>query len=130
LIPHLNELYHTRRREVALITICTGSVTQCLDFKGTTSLATPLLVDEKHEIMPKYQVPGTPFAYLLDPNRRVLIRGVANDWGQFEALLDEKGIQEPGQMAWQVVRPASKNQEDDGAPALRGEEDSHGRSSQ
>jgi hypothetical protein len=105
-------------------------MTQCLEFKGTTSLTTPLLVDERHEIMPKYQVPGTPFAYLLDPDRRVLIRGVANDWGQFEALLEEKGIQEPARMASEMVTPPPMPNGLDTVTILHVEEDSHGISSQ
>lgn len=33
----------------------------------------------------------TPFMYLLDHEGRVVIRGVANNWPQIEALLEEEG---------------------------------------
>jgi hypothetical protein len=38
----------------------------------------------------------TPFAYLLDHERNVVIRGIANDWRQLESLLEQEGTLQAG----------------------------------
>jgi len=50
-----------------------------------------MVVDTNGQIEKDYQVTLTPFAYLLDHEGRVVIRGVANDWRQLESLLDQEG---------------------------------------
>ena len=55
-----------------------------------------MVIDTNGQIEKDYMVTLTPFAYLLDHEGRVLIRGVANDWRQLESLLDQEGTLQAG----------------------------------
>ena len=55
-----------------------------------------MVVDTNGQIEKDYMVTLTPFAYLLDHEGRVVIRGVANDWRQLESLLDQEGTLQAG----------------------------------
>ena len=59
-------------------------------------LEAPMVVDTNGQIEKDYMVTLTPFAYLLDHEGRVVIRGVANDWRQLESLLDQEGTLQAG----------------------------------
>jgi hypothetical protein len=50
-----------------------------------------MIVDTNGQIEKDYQVTLTPFAYLLDHEGNVVIRGIANDWRQLESLLEQEG---------------------------------------
>ena len=54
-------------------------------------LEAPMVVDTNGQIEKDYLVTLTPFAYLLDHERNVVIRGIANDWRQLESLLEQEG---------------------------------------
>lgn len=96
LVPHLNEVIATRSSEYDFLTICRGDFESCRSFKRTNRLRADMLVDTTGEVESRLDVRFTPFAYVLDPENRVLIRGVVNDWRQLESLLEEEGTLQPG----------------------------------
>ena len=99
LIPGLNEVRKTRRGEFDFLVICRGDLESCQAFGRMNRLEAPLVVDTNGQIEKDYLVTLTPFAYLLDHEGRVVIRGVANDWRQLESLLDQEGTLQAGR-AW------------------------------
>ena len=98
LIPGLNEVRKTRR-EFDFLVICRGDVESCRGFGRMNRLEAPMIVDTNGQIEKDYLVTLTPFAYLLDHEGNVVIRGVANDWRQLESLLEQEGTLQAGR-AW------------------------------
>jgi methylamine dehydrogenase accessory protein MauD len=90
LMPGLNEVRKTRP-EFDFLVICRGDVESCQAFGRMNRLEAPMVVDTNGQIEKDYLVTLTPFAYLLDHERNVVIRGIANDWRQLESLLDQEG---------------------------------------
>jgi methylamine dehydrogenase accessory protein MauD len=90
LIPGLNEVRKTRR-EFDFLVVCRGDVESCQGFGRMNRLEAPMVVDTTGQIEKDYLVTLTPFAYLLDHERNVVIRGIANDWRQLESLLEQEG---------------------------------------
>ena len=94
LIPHLNEVARTRDGEFDFVVLCRGDRESCQSFARMNRLEPRLLVDETGDAESTLKVGMTPFTYLLDYKRRVVIRGLANDWRQLESLLDQEGTLE------------------------------------
>jgi methylamine dehydrogenase accessory protein MauD len=90
LIPGLNEVRKTRR-DFDFLVICRGDIESCQGFGRMNRLEAPMVVDTTGQIEKDYLVTLTPFAYLLDHERNVVIRGIANDWRQLESLLEQEG---------------------------------------
>jgi methylamine dehydrogenase accessory protein MauD len=99
LIPGLNEVRKTRRGEFDFLVVCRGDIESCRAFGRMNRLEAPMVVDTNGQVEKDYLVTLTPFAYLLDHEGRVVIRGVANDWRQLESLLDQEGTLQAGR-AW------------------------------
>jgi methylamine dehydrogenase accessory protein MauD len=95
LIPGLNEVRKTRR-DFDFLVICRGDVESCQGFGRMNRLEAPMVVDTNGQIEKDYLVTLTPFAYLLDHERNVVIRGIANDWRQLESLLEQEGTLQAG----------------------------------
>ena len=95
LIPGLNEVRKTRR-DVDFLVICRGDVESCQAFGRMNRLEAPMVVDTNGQIEKDYLVTLTPFAYLLDHARNVVIRGIANDWRQLESLIEQEGTLQAG----------------------------------
>jgi methylamine dehydrogenase accessory protein MauD len=95
LIPGLNEVRKTRR-DFDFLVICRGDVESCQGFGRMNRLEAPMVVDTTGQIEKDYLVTLTPFAYLLDHERNVVIRGIANDWRQLESLLEQEGTLQAG----------------------------------
>jgi methylamine dehydrogenase accessory protein MauD len=91
LIPGLNEVRKTRKGEFDFLVVCRGDVESCQGFGRMNRLEAPMVVDTNGQIEKDYQVTLTPFAYLLDDEGNVVIRGIANDWRQLESLLEQEG---------------------------------------
>ena len=91
LIPGLNEVRKTQKGEFDFLVICRGDVESCQGFGRINRLEATMLVDTNGQIEKDYQVTLTPFAYLLDHEGNVVIRGIANDWRQLESLLEQEG---------------------------------------
>lgn len=96
LVPGLNEVRATRGREFDFLVVCRGDLESCRAFARMNRLHAPMLVDTNGLVEKEYQVSVTPFAYLLDHERRVVIRGIANDWRQLESLLEQEGTLQAG----------------------------------
>jgi methylamine dehydrogenase accessory protein MauD len=96
LIPGLNEVRKTRGGEFDFVVVCRGDVGSCQSFGRMNRLEAPMVIDTTGQIEKDYLVTLTPFAYLLDHERRVVIRGIANDWRQLESLLDQEGTLQAG----------------------------------
>jgi methylamine dehydrogenase accessory protein MauD len=90
LIPGLNEVRKTRR-DFDFLVVCRGDVESCQSFGRMNRLEAPMVVDTNGQIEKDYLVTLTPFAYLLDHEQNVVIRGIANDWRQLESLLEQEG---------------------------------------
>jgi len=90
LIPGLNEVRKTRP-DFDFLVICRGDVESCQGFGRMNRLEAPMVVDTNGQIEKDYLVTLTPFAYLLDHEGNVVIRGIANDWRQLESLLEQEG---------------------------------------
>ncbi len=101
-IPHLNEVVETRRKEFDFLVVCQGDMEACGAFARMNRVKAPFLVDVTGDIVHAYQVTMTPFAYVLDYQGHVLVRGIANDWRQLESLLEQEGTLEAG-MVWSEV---------------------------
>jgi methylamine dehydrogenase accessory protein MauD len=96
LMPGLNEVRKTRRGEFDFLVVCRGDIESCRGFGRMNRVEAPMVVDSNGQIEKDYMVTLTPFAYLLDHEGRVVIRGVANDWRQLESLLDQEGTLQAG----------------------------------
>jgi methylamine dehydrogenase accessory protein MauD len=96
LIPGLNEVQATRGREFDFLAICRGDLESCRSFARMNRLHAPMVVDTNGQIEKDFEVQLTPFAYLLDYEGRVVIRGLANDWRQLESLLEQEGTLQRG----------------------------------
>jgi methylamine dehydrogenase accessory protein MauD len=96
LVPGLNEVRATRAREYDFLVVCRGDVESCRSFARMNRLHAPMVIDESGQVEKDYEVTVTPFAYLLDHERRVVIRGIANDWRQLESLLEQEGTLQAG----------------------------------
>ena len=95
LIPGLNEVRKTRR-DFDFLVVCRGDVESCQAFGRMNGLEAPMVVDTTGQIERDYLVTLTPFAYLIDHEGRVVIRGIANDWRQLESLLEQEGTLQAG----------------------------------
>ena len=95
LIPGLNEVRKTRG-EFDFLVVCRGDVESCQAFGRMNGLEAPMVVDTTGQIEKDYLVTLTPFAYLIDHEGRVVIRGIANDWRQLESLLEQEGTLQAG----------------------------------
>jgi len=103
LVPHLNEVAKTRRRDFDFVVVCTGEVGACRQvFKGAARVEPAMLIDTTGAAESRYEVAVMPFAYLIDHERNVVIRGVANDWRHLESLLEQEGTLEAGR-SWTEV---------------------------
>jgi methylamine dehydrogenase accessory protein MauD len=96
LIPGLNEVRKTRSGEFDFLVVCRGDIESCRGFGRMNRLEAPMVIDTNGQIEKDYKVTLTPFAYVLDHEGRVVIRGVANDWRQLESLLDQEGTLQMG----------------------------------
>lgn len=96
LVGHLNEVMATHSGEYDFLTICRGDLESCRGFKRVNRLDGDMLVDTTGEVNSGFDVRFTPFAYVIDSQNRVLIRGVVNDWRQLESLLNQEGTLQPG----------------------------------
>lgn len=95
LMPGLNEVRKTRG-EWDFLVVCRGDLESCRAFGRMNRLEAPMLVDTTGQIEKDYLVTLTPFAYVIDHEGRVVIRGVANDWRQLESLLEQEGTLQAG----------------------------------
>lgn len=78
----------------------------CRGFGHTHRLGVPMLIDTSGTVEQTYQVTRTPFAYVLNEEGRVVMRGLVNDWRHLESLLEQEGTLEAGR-AWTVVGSAA-----------------------
>jgi len=101
LIPGLNEVRKTRA-EYDFLVICRGDVESCQAFGRMNRLEAPMVIDTSGQIEKDYLVTLTPFAYLLDYEGKVVIRGIANDWRQLESLLEQEGTLQAGKQFVEV----------------------------
>jgi methylamine dehydrogenase accessory protein MauD len=108
LIPGINEVMDTRQDEFDVVVVCRGDVTSCREFARRQRLKAQMLVDTDGHVHESYEVEVTPFAYVLDDEQRVLIRGVANDWRHLESLLEQEGTLELGRQ-WSPVHDESND---------------------
>ncbi len=95
LIPGLNEVRKTRK-EFDFLVVCRGDLESCRSFGRMNRLEAPMVVDTTGQIEKDYVVTLTPFAYLIDHEGKVVIRGLANDWRQLESLLEQEGTLQTG----------------------------------
>jgi methylamine dehydrogenase accessory protein MauD len=95
LMPGLNEVRKTRG-DYDFLVVCRGDLESCQAFARMNRLEAPMVVDTTGQIEKDYLVTLTPFAYLVDHEGRVVIRGIANDWRQLESLLEQEGTLQAG----------------------------------
>ena len=95
LIPGLNEVRKTRG-EFDFLVVCRGDLESCRAFGRMNRLEAPMVVDTTGQIERDYLVSLTHFAYVIDHEGRVVIRGIANDWRQLESLLEQEGTLQAG----------------------------------
>lgn len=91
LIPHLNAIHKEYSKDVDILAVCNGSRRACADFARVFRIGPPVVADLSNGIAASFGINATPFAFLLDADGRVLIRGIANDWTQLERMLEEEG---------------------------------------
>jgi methylamine dehydrogenase accessory protein MauD len=106
LAPHLNEVMHAYRGTIELLTVLYGAEASCMEFARQFKLQTRLLADPTNSIAASYDVRATPFAFLINEDGIVLIRGVVNSWPQLEALIEQEGTLQ-GERPWQLVTKAA-----------------------
>ena len=113
LIPGLNEVRKTRG-DWDFLVICRGDLESCRRFGRMNGLEAPMMVDTDGQIEKDYAVTLTPFAYVVDHEGRVVIRGVANDWRQLESLLEQEGTLQAGTFVAVDGGPAELTEEREG----------------
>ncbi|MGH2410843.1 MAG: peroxiredoxin family protein [Chloroflexota bacterium] len=91
LAPHLEEVAREQAGNVATLVVCHGDGATCAEFARQEGLRQSVLADPGNEVAERYEVPASPFAFLLDSSGTILIRGVVNSWTQLEALIMEEG---------------------------------------
>lgn len=91
LIPHLNGVYREYGGDTGMLVVCHGTHQGCAEFARLFRINPPVVIDMDGSVARSFGVQGYPFTYVLDGDGRVLIRGIANDWTQLEALLREEG---------------------------------------
>lgn len=94
LVPHLNEIASTHGSELDFMTVCVGDPSACASFVRHTGLRQQTVVDRTGALERSLDVTLTPFTYLVEDDGRVLIRGIANNWTQIEALIEQQGTPE------------------------------------
>lgn len=97
LIVGLNEVVATRGNEFDFLVICRDTAGSCRDFARLRSIRPRVLVDADGEIERRFEVDATPFAYLVDYEGRVLLRGIVNNWQQLDAMLEQEGNLQRGE---------------------------------
>jgi methylamine dehydrogenase accessory protein MauD len=95
LIPGLNEVRKTRG-DWDFLVVCRGDLESCQRFGRMNGLEAPMVVDTTGQIEKDYAVTLTPFAYVVDHEGHIVIRGLANDWRQLESLLEQEGTLQAG----------------------------------
>ncbi len=99
-LPHVNEVAKTRP-EYDFAIICAGDLDSCRQFLRANKVRQRAFVDVSGAATSLYEIPGTPFTYVLDHRRRVLARGIANDWRGLESLIQQEGTLQGGR-SWEV----------------------------
>lgn len=54
-----------------------------------------MLVDPTYTVAESYDVRLNPFAFLIDENGIIRLRGLVNSWPQLDALMEEEGTVSP-----------------------------------
>lgn len=96
LVPGINEVFQTRGNDFDVVVVCRGDAVSCREFARRQRLKAHMLIDGDGQVHESFEVRVTPFAYVLDDARRVVMRGVANDWRHLESLLEQEGTLELG----------------------------------
>jgi methylamine dehydrogenase accessory protein MauD len=99
-LPHIKEVARTRSGW-EFVVLCRGDRPSCQAFLKGSDVLAPILLDLDGLISASYEVALTPFVYVLDYERRVLIRGVATNWVQLDGMLDQEGTIQQGTMTVQ-----------------------------
>jgi hypothetical protein len=84
------------RNDFDFLVVCRGDLESCQGFGRMNRLEVPMVVDTNGQIEKDYAVSLTPFAYVIDHEGKVVIRGLANDWRQLESLLEQEGTLQAG----------------------------------
>lgn len=105
LVEGVKEVAVTRRGEFDFVFVCRDQLESCLRFARRNGIGVRMLIDVSGEAEAAFEVSMTPFVYLLDSERRVLIRGIANDWRGLESILEQEGTQEGGRPWMDVPEP-------------------------
>lgn len=101
LVPHLNDVAR-EWREVRFLAVCYAAEEACGELVRSAGVQIPMIGDPGNAVGMSYEVPSTPFAFLIDEGGTILIRGVVNTWPQLEALLAERGTLRSGASAEEV----------------------------
>lgn len=121
LIPHINAVAGAHEGELRFLIVCQGTDNACLEFARQHVVRVPVIADLEGRLMAQFETTITPFGFLIDPEGRVLIRGVVNDWTQLEALLVQEGTFERG-LRWSAVptNPAKERLEVEALSSTKG----------
>jgi methylamine dehydrogenase accessory protein MauD len=104
LIPGLNEVARDYAGEINFLTLCEGTEAGCAQFRREYGLDVQTLADKDGHIAESFEVPVEPFAYLVDEQGVVLLRGIVNTRQHIESLIREEGTLQRSQ-----GRPADSN---------------------
>ena len=90
LVPHLDEIAatHTDHRVVPILL---SSPQEALGFIGKYRLKTRAFLMDFSDATKIFNIPATPFIYILDDTGKVQNRGVANEWLGLESLMHLEG---------------------------------------
>lgn len=103
LVPDLGTFWSQQRTAYNFFVVCTGSLAQVREFVRLYGVAFPLLHDAESAISEAFQHRRTPYGYLIDEHGFVRMKGVINDAGMLQALVQMRGTRRD-ERAWQ---PAS-----------------------
>jgi methylamine dehydrogenase accessory protein MauD len=87
----LNEVIATREEDYDFLVVCRDSTAACARLADMAGSTARIVADPTGAAELAFGVEMTPFAYLIDGNGIVLLRGVANDWRGVESLLNQQG---------------------------------------
>ena len=101
LVPHLDEIASTSSGfRFAVVLTTSGAAASA--FAQDTGLRTAAFVVDAADATQIYKLPGTPFVYIVGSDRKVLNRGVANDWIGLESMITGDGSLQAGR-SWVPV---------------------------
>ncbi len=96
---HLDSLVVRHHDQLTCLFVLIASPEQSRSFAVHYQIKVPVVAAGGADLLSEYQIPGTPFAYVLDTGGIIRSKGMVNNLEHLELLLGEAGFQSRDQVA-------------------------------